>query len=555
MLTPSSGNTQKLNLDLYYNSVFSGLSGKLQYNGNISAMVWNSTGKTKQGYGFTYDGLNRLTLGDHKTYISLWIDNPYYEEKSLAYDPNGNIKRLVRTNSTGGNSADYTYTYKGNQLDKVNAGTAYVYDKNGNTTTDGLRGFSLAYNILNLPKSITKGTDNIAYIYTATGEKLAKRMKDNTNQYYAGNMVYNSSKALDYILFDEGKVNKSGSLFVYEYHLKDHLGNTRVAFQPNGSATTTLQVAEYYPFGSNYTPLSPDNSNKYLYNGKEKQSDVLSSTSLDWYDYGARFYDPQIGRWHVVDPAAEERQWLSPYNYCSLNPINRIDPNGMLDDWVERDNQVVWDENVTSANDADLKSGDKYLGKEGYGVNTETGASIHYKSDGTTSEGSFGIGEATVTGTMSEHARTMSNPVVQAIHQGQEDFLNHPVTKATVNTLLFVATGGIEGVTALGGAAVRSIGNIKVPIYRVFGGEARAIGNYWSPINPRLYGSQYRNLAGLPNSNTGAFTLKATTPLRNINPSTIKPAAPFDGNFGRLVPELKVFDKGSVVVKDFWVNF
>lgn len=121
--------------------------------------------------------------------------------------------------------------------------------------------------------------------------------------------------------------------------------------------------------------------------------------------------------------------------------------------------------------------------------------------------------------------------------------------------LIFVATGWIEGITALGGAVFRSIGNIKVPIYRVFGGESRAIGNYWSPINPKLYGSQYRNLAGLPNSNTGAFTLKATTPLRNINLRTIKPAAPFDGNFGRLVPELKVFDKGSVMVKDFWVNF
>ena len=132
--------------------------------------------------------------------------------------------------------------------------------------------------------------------------------------------------------------------------------------------------------------------------------------------------------------------------------------------------------------------------------------------------------------------------------------MTHPVTQATLNTLLFVATGGIEGVSVLANASIRSLENIKVPIYRVFGGEARAIGNFWSPINPKLYGSQYRNFAGLPNSNIATFTLKATTPLKNINPSTIKPAAPLDGNFGRLVPELKVFDKNSVVVKDFWVN-
>jgi hypothetical protein len=64
-------------------------------------MVWNSTGKSKQGYGFSYEGLNSLTLGDHKAYSSSWTDNTYYEEKSLAYDPNGDIKRLVRTNSSG----------------------------------------------------------------------------------------------------------------------------------------------------------------------------------------------------------------------------------------------------------------------------------------------------------------------------------------------------------------------------------------------------------------------------------------------------------------------
>src|SRR5690606_562070 len=64
-----------------------------------------------------------------------------------------------------------------------------------------------------------------------------------------------------------------------------------------------------------------------LYNGKE----LVSDHNLNIYDYGARGYDPVIGRWSIVDPLAEERQWLSPYNYVQNNPMGKIDPDGKLD--------------------------------------------------------------------------------------------------------------------------------------------------------------------------------------------------------------------------------
>jgi RHS repeat-associated protein len=66
--------------------------------------------------------------------------------------------------------------------------------------------------------------------------------------------------------------------------------------------------------------------NRFRYNGKEYQNDL----GLEWYDYGARMYDPALARWHSVDPMAEDLAGVTPYNYCFNNPISYNDPTGML---------------------------------------------------------------------------------------------------------------------------------------------------------------------------------------------------------------------------------
>ena len=138
----------------------------------------------------------------------------------------------------------------------------------------------------------------------------------------------------------------------YEYTLKDHLGNTRVLFadlDSNGvidPETEILDESHYYPFGMRMDGTWDSRKiqdQQYKYNGKEEHEDF----GLDWIHYGARFYDPGIGRWTGVDPEAESYSAYSPFAYVLNRPINAIDPNGglvifvngfMLDHWSNRDN-------------------------------------------------------------------------------------------------------------------------------------------------------------------------------------------------------------------------
>ncbi|MCW3109995.1 MAG: cell well associated RhsD protein [Segetibacter sp.] len=273
-------------MDLSYDWGFS--SSFNQYNGNISGMRWKTSGDGQErAYGFSYDAVHRITKASFTQNVntttwdvSAGID---FTMQGMSYDENGNIKTIqqngMKITSSGITSPtidNLIYTYSGinqitNKLLAVNDNSAngtvdsklgdftdkntalddYAYDVNGNLTSDKNKKITgMIYNHLNLPYQISVNKDDntskgtITYVYDATGNKLEKRTSElasssnnntakQTYTTYIGSLVYENN-VLQFFGQEEGrtrpKKDATGALldYVYDYFLKDHLGNVRM---------------------------------------------------------------------------------------------------------------------------------------------------------------------------------------------------------------------------------------------------------------------------------------------------------------------------------------
>lgn len=195
-------------------------------------------------------------------------------------------------------------------------------------------------------RKVVFAAGKITYLYTATGEKVQKKVTQGSTtivtdyvdgfQYVAG--------ALSFFPTAEGYFNAETQNYVYQ-HL-DHLGNVRVSYS-DANKNNKIDVGEivvennYYPFGLAHKGYNEKNNTiarnyKYQYNAKELQEEL----GFNVYDYGARNYDAAIGRWMNVDPLAEKMPSWNPYTYTFNNPIMFTDPTGMIGEGIENEYKV-----------------------------------------------------------------------------------------------------------------------------------------------------------------------------------------------------------------------
>ena len=139
--------------------------------------------------------------------------------------------------------------------------------------------------------------------------------------------------------------------------ITDYLGNVRAVVREDGAV---VEENDYYPYGL----LFPDKPNAtgiaariqpYTTTGKELDTHY----SLNWLNFGARQYMPDLGQWNRVDDLCEKYYPTGPYVYCGANPVKYIDPDGRkVRPYSKRELYLL--KNTLSENDAKYVQLDKY---------------------------------------------------------------------------------------------------------------------------------------------------------------------------------------------------
>lgn len=284
------------------------------YAHNIDGLVRSITELDASQVTYGYDSLHRLT-SEVRTGA-----NPY--SISYAYDPAGNRTSRVKSGVTT------TYTYDDANRLLTATGATYSWNANGNLTSKTVGGTttSFAYDFDDRLTSIT-GPATVAFSYDGLGRRASRTAAGVTTAFFFDENRITAEKqgstVTGHFTYGVTRVSRDVGANSVFYHV-DGLGSAR---QLTDNTEAVVKSYLFEAFGE-LVSQSGTAENPYQFAGAWN---YRADGDAGLIQVGARYYDPQVGRFITADLVLGtplNPQSLNRYPYVENNPVNAIDPTG-----------------------------------------------------------------------------------------------------------------------------------------------------------------------------------------------------------------------------------
>jgi RHS repeat-associated protein len=287
-------------------------------NGNVY-QVWNNRDNTRNE-AITYDSLNRIASaqsngtqwGENFT-IDAWGN--LTKETGIAGKTNAeSLNVSVGTNNQFTTASGFTYDAAGNMV--TNGSTTYKYDAENRLTTTG--GYTYYYDGDGNRAVKSNGSTGTLYWRGPTGDPVSESSLTGTSQE-------------EYIFFNGARIaRRDVAGGAQHYYFSDYVGSHGVVV--NATGTTFEQDIDYYPFGAVAHDYSPNLTQHYRFDGKERDTE----SGLD--NFGARYDASNLARFMTPDWAEKPTtvpyasfgnpQSLNLFSFVNNNPTTTRDTDG-----------------------------------------------------------------------------------------------------------------------------------------------------------------------------------------------------------------------------------